>query len=153
MSLSGQGPARGLGLHRWVGGWGGGRGAGRLRRRRREGGGLSPGLDPLESRTLLSNTAAPIMGPPPAASLAPVASETTWNLQLQPGAGGAGALSTLLPAISAAGASIGATPVQGLYVVHGSPTAMAALGNRLATTPGVAYAGPQHVMSIAATPN
>src|SRR5690349_9037138 len=90
MSWNGRRPARGLGLHPLVGGWGG-RGAGRLRRRLRERGGLSPGLDPLESRTLLSDTAAPIMGPPPA-SLAPVASETTWNLQVQPGAGGAGAL-------------------------------------------------------------
>jgi subtilisin family serine protease len=91
------------------------------------------------------------MGLPPAASLAPVASETTWNLQLQPG--GAGALSTLLPAIAAAGSNIGATPVQGLYVVQGPASAMAALGARLAATPGVAYAAPQRTFSIAATPN
>jgi subtilisin family serine protease len=105
----------------------------------------------LETRTLLSNAAAPIMGPLPAASLAPVASETTWNLQLQPG--GAGALSTLSPAIAAAGARIGATPVRGLYVVHGPPAAMAALGARLTATPGVASAEPQRILSIAATPD
>src|SRR5579885_833002 len=153
MSLSGRRPARGSGLHRLVGGWGGGREAGRLRRRHRGGGGPPLGLDQLEPRTLLSNAAGPLMGPPPAASLAPVASETTWNLQLRPGAGGAGALSTLLPAIAAAGAGIGATPVRGLYVVHGPPAAMAALGNRLAATPGVAYAAPQHIMSVAAAPD
>jgi subtilisin family serine protease len=121
------------------------------RRHCRQRAGLQPALDQLEVRTLLSNTAAPAELPLPAALLAPVASETTWNLQLQPG--GAGALSTLVPAIAAAGSHIGATPVPGLYVVHGPPAAMAALGARLAATPGVAYAEPQRILSIAATPD
>ena len=85
------------------------------------------------------------------ASLAPAAAGTAWDVQLQPG--DAGALSTLLPAIAADGATIGATPVPGLYVVQGPAAAMGALGQALAASPGVAYAGPEHILSDAAAPN
>ena len=76
---------------------------------------------------------------------------TAWDLQLQPG--DAGALSTLLPAIAADGASIGVTSVPGLYVVQGSAAAMGALGRTFAASPGVVYAGPEHILSAAAAPN
>jgi subtilisin family serine protease len=144
-------PARGRHLSRLVGRPWLDRRAGSRSQQRRRRAALRLGLDQLEVRTLLSNTAAPITWLPPTGSLPPVTSETTWNLQLQPG--GAGALSTLVPAIAAAGTSIGATRVHGLYVVQGPAAAMASLGARLAATPGVAYAAPQRILSIAATPN
>ena len=144
-------PARGRVLSCLVGCWWFDRRAGSRRRHRPARAGLLPGLDQLEVRTLLSTTAATTVLPPPADLAAPVASETTWDLQLRPD--GEGALSTLLPAIAAAGSHIGSTPVPGLYVVDGPPASMAALGARLAATPGVADAEPQHILSIAATPN
>ncbi len=78
-------------------------------------------------------------------------SQATLNVQLMPGS--AGALSHLTPLITAAGASVQATTVSGLYEIQ-VPTANAGrLAALLSASPAVAYAAPQQTEQILTAPN
>ncbi len=148
MSHDGRRPARGLGVHRLVGGWRSHRGAGvGLRRRRSER--MRPEVDLLEVRTMLS--ASPIMGPMPAPAPAPAPAQETFNLQLQPGS--VAALSQLTPVITAAGATVQATTIAGLYAVQGPAANLDQLAEALAANPAVQYADPSQSVQDLTLPN
>ena len=85
----------------------------------------------------------------PAASTPPTTE--TLNVQLQ--AGDAGALSQLMPLITAAGATTQPTSISGLYNVQGSSTDMARLASDLSANPAVQYADPMQMFHAADAPN
>src|SRR5262249_30761521 len=102
---------------------------------------LRPRLDPLETRQMLSSSAA----------ISPMASMETLNLQLNSGT--AAALAQLLPLVTAAGATLQSTTISGLYQVKGPTANIAALAKQLTTSPGVRSAAPMQTLHIATVPN
>jgi serine protease len=102
---------------------------------------LAPSLNPLEGRCLLASTSV--------AASSPVAA--LLNLQL-PSASPA-ALASLMPAISAAGASVGSSTVPGLYQVIAPASSLSALANELSASPGVEYVAPTLTVQADKVPN
>jgi hypothetical protein len=117
-------------------------GALRRLRHRREGIGLA--IDHMETRTMLSGSGSTIVGPLPSP-------QETLNVQLLPG--DVGALSQLTPLIAAAGASVQATTISGLYTVEGPASNMAQLAEELTASPAVQYAGAVQTVQEQALPD
>jgi subtilisin family serine protease len=155
MRQHGRHPARRLAIQRFIGGSEHPLGAGSTSLRRGRGARCLPGIDELETRTLLSLPA--VTGPMPAPSpltataTATAIAQTTFNLQFQPGS--ARALSQLMPLIAAEGATVAPTTIPGLYTVRASAATITQLEQSLSTNPAVAYADPVHMFQILTAPN
>ena len=81
----------------------------------------------------------------------PVPATETFNLQLQPGS--AGALSQLMPLITAQGATVASTTISGLYTVQGPTANISQLAQDLSTNPAVEYADPVQTVHVLTVPN
>ncbi len=112
-----------------------------MARRRRAFRGLRPRLDALETRQLLSSSA--VNGP--------TMPMETLNLQLSSAAGAT--LAHLMPLITAAGATVQATTISGLYEVQGPSADMGTLAQQLAASSTVQYAEPVQTLHVATVPN
>ncbi len=89
-----------------------------------------------------------VMGP--MSPSAPGPASGTFNLQLQPGS--AGALSQLMPAIAAEGATVAPTTIAGLYTVQGPTANMGQLAQDLSNDPAVEFADPVKTFQILTVP-
>jgi subtilisin family serine protease len=114
------------------------------RRHRRRGNGVWLAIDHLETRTMLSGSGLTIVGPLPSP-------QETLNVQMLPG--DVGALSQLTPLIAAAGASVQATTISGLYTVEGPAANMSRLAEALTASPAVQYAGAVQTVQDQALPD
>ncbi len=100
------------------------------------------GIDQLEPRTLLSG--ATNVGPLPLP-------QETLDVQLLPGS--VADLSQISPLIAAAGATVQATTISGLYEVQGPAASMTGLAEELSSNPGVQYADSSRTVGDLAIPN
>ncbi len=103
--------------------------------------GLRPWLDALETRQLLSTSA--VVGP--------TVPMETLNLQLKSAT--SATLAQLTPLFTAAGASVQATTISGLYEVSGPAANVAALAKQLSSSSVVQSAAPIQMLQIATVPN
>jgi subtilisin family serine protease len=103
-------------------------------------------LECLEIRRLLSAS-----GTAGAPAPLPLPAQTTLEFQLASGPNGS--LATLLPLISAAGATVSPTLLPGLYEVVGPSSSMNALATQLASSPAVQYAEPMLTVTDLQAPN
>ncbi len=118
------------------------RASSRQHRRRLE---IDLGLDPLETRTMLS--ASVVVGPMPS----PEPVQESFNLQLKPGS--VGAISQLMPLIAADGATVASTSVAGLFTLQGSAANLGQLAGTLSANPAVQDVSPVQMVQVQTAPN